>query len=139
MPDEKVVDASVLGAAFFEESRTGEARAFLLGDHHLIAPDLLGIEIASICAKKVWRGLAKPDVGSEALKRLPGLVRLVRLSQAEISRAYELAQQYRFSAYDASYLSLAERRHAVLVTADDKLVRRAAEFKLGALVRSLSG
>ena len=137
MPDEVIVDASVLGAAFFEEERTRDARAFMLSEHHFVAPDLLAIEIASICAKKVWRGLATSDVGAEALARLPKLVRLLRLTDPQLSRAYDLAQRYRFSAYDATYLSIAEARRATLVTIDDRLVRKAQQFDLDRHVRSL--
>ncbi|MFN9252222.1 MAG: type II toxin-antitoxin system VapC family toxin [Brevundimonas sp.] len=135
MPDEVIVDASVLGAAFFEEERTRDARAFMLSEHHFVAPDLASIEIASICAKKVGRGLATSDVGTDALAKLPTLVRLVRLTEAQLSRAYEFAHRFRFSACDATYLSIAEARRATLVTIDERLVRRALQVDLGRHIR----
>lgn len=138
MADEWVVDASVLGAAFFEEKGSQRARQFLLEHQCLVAPDLLALEIASLSAKKVWRGLATSDVGTEALKQLPGLLQLLRPGQAEIQQAYDLAAKHHISAYDAIYMTLALARQAKLVTLDDKLVEKAREAGLGDWVRPIS-
>jgi predicted nucleic acid-binding protein len=44
--------------------------------------------------------------------------------------ALELALRHRISAYDASYLALAERTEAVLVTADRRLAALATRSEL---------
>lgn len=138
MPAEWVIDASVLGAVFFKEPGTGAAAAFLRSDAVLLAPDLLCLEIASIAAKKVWRGEATESAAGEAVKNatqiVPELVANAELSQ----RAFELAARHRFSAYDAAYLALAESREVRLATLDAKLVRRAEEEGFGDLVRLIA-
>ena len=47
----KVVDASALAALLFDEPEAG-AIADRLEDANLVAPALLGFEIASVCLKK---------------------------------------------------------------------------------------
>ncbi|HEV7227360.1 type II toxin-antitoxin system VapC family toxin [Brevundimonas sp.] len=137
MPGERIVDASLLGAALFEETKSDVARRFLAGDHELLAPSLLTLEIASLAAKKVWRGEADVEIGAravdEALTLVPETIDIEPLA----ARAFELAARHRFSAYDASYLALAERRACVVVTLDEKLVRRAADVGLGHLVEEV--
>ena len=59
MPAERVVDASVMAAAFFEEALSDEARRFVLAMPRLIAPDHLHIEIASVAAIDVARVRAR--------------------------------------------------------------------------------
>lgn len=138
MPGEWVVDASVLGAVFFKEPGAAAAVSFLNSDAVLLAPDLLCLEIASIAAKKVWRGEATEEAAAEAVNKattlIPELVANADLSQ----RAYELAARHRFSAYDAAYLALAEARQAQFATLDAKLVRRADEEGFGGLVRLIA-
>lgn len=137
MPDEWVVDASVMGAAFFEEAATETARAFLVDNSSLIAPQLLALEVANIAAKKVWRGLTQSETGARAVREISRLVELVDPPGGLASRAYDLAQKHRFSAYDAAYLALAEKRKAVVATLDKKLADRAVAEGYGSLVRYL--
>ena len=105
---EEVVDASVIGAAFFNEAASASARAWLISAPRLIAPDLVYAEIASIAAKKVWRGEASTEAGARAI-----------------------------DAIDATYLALAERRETRLVTLDRKLADRARQAGVDHLLREL--
>jgi len=50
----KVVDASALAALLFGEPE-GETVAGRLGDAHLVAPALLGFELANVCLIKTRR------------------------------------------------------------------------------------
>lgn len=138
MRAEWVIDASVIGAAFFEEDGTAVARAFLTQDDHFVAPDLLTIELASIAAKKVWRGLTTVAVGEKALADLSELVTETTCVAFVAHRAFLLAAQHRFSAYDASYLALAETRQIKVATLDGKLVRRAEQAGFAHLVHALA-
>ncbi len=126
MRGERVVDASVMAAAFFLEEFTPEARRFLLDTPFLVAPDLLHAEIASVAAKKVWRGEVTEIVGARACAELPGLVATIP-SATLAARAFTLAARHRFSAYDGLYLALAESREAPVFTFDATFVRRATE------------
>jgi predicted nucleic acid-binding protein len=133
MRGERVVDASVVAAAFFQESFTSEARRFLLATPLLVAPDLLHAEIASVAAKKVWRGEATEIVGARACNELAGIVSTIP-SASLASRAFAMAARHRFSAYDGLYLALAETRDAPLFTFDTAFARRAIEAGFGRLV-----
>lgn len=93
-----VLDASVLAAAFFNEDRSSEARAYLKRSPRLIAPDLLRLEIASIAAKKVWKGEASLEAGSRAVSAIDEFVITTHGSDALIERVFVLAATHRFSA-----------------------------------------
>lgn len=129
-----VLDASVLAAAFFTEDGSPAARAYLKRGPRLLAPDLLRLEIASIAAKKVWKGEASLEAGSRAVSAIDEFVITTRSSEAVMQRIFDLAATHRFSAYDAAYLALAELEHAPVVTFDQKLITRVREIGLGRLV-----
>lgn len=129
-----VLDASVLAAAFFTEDGSPEARAYLKRGPRLVAPDLLRLEIASIAAKKVWKGEASLEVGSRAVSAIDEFVVATRGSDPLMERIFVLAATHRFSAYDSAYLALAEAEQAPVVTFDEKLIARAREAGLGTLV-----
>lgn len=134
MPTEQVVDASLLGAALYNEVDSLAARRFLAAGARLLAPDLLFAEIASLSAKKVWRGEAPIEAGPRALDVLRDFVDEFVPSETLASRAFDLAAKHRFSAYDGLYLALAEARRTRLVTLDEKLIERATASDLGDLV-----
>lgn len=128
MPGEVwVVDASVLGSAFFEENETAAARSFITRETDLVAPALLALEVASIAAKKVWKGLATTEVSDRAVSEVRKLVSLADLTDAIVATAFRLARDHRYSVYDATYLALAMRDDAVVITLDTKFVARASE------------
>ena len=109
MRGERVVDASVIAAALFPEEHTTEARRFLLGTLHA--------EIASVAAKKVWRGETTEEIGTRACAELGALVETTPSAVLSV-RAFDLAARHRFSAYDGLYLALAERRGVPVYTLD---------------------
>lgn len=134
MHDEAVIDASVLAAAIFEEKDSLAARTCLSDLHLRIAPELLAFEMASIAAKKVWKGLATPEVGARAVETVPTLVDFVGSSVSLAPQAFALAQAHRFSAYDATYLALAERHGLTVITLDKRLANQARQEGLSALI-----
>ncbi len=118
----KVVDASALGALLFGEPE-GPAVADRLRDAELIAPHLLGFEIANICLKKIRRHPAQRDALLEAFgmaDRMP-----IAAVEVEHADALRLAEQTGLSAYDASYLWLSRQHGAELVTLDQRLAAAA--------------
>lgn len=115
----KVVDASALSALLFGEPE-GRAVAERLRDADLIAPPLLGFEIASICLKKIRRYPSQREVILEAFdmaRRMP-----IAIVEIEHGGTLRLAEQTGLSAYDASYLWLSQRHDGELVTLDKRLV-----------------
>ena len=137
MPGELVVDASVAAKIYFDEGDADVAAAALVSADALIAPDLIFIEMASVSAKRVRRGMSPAHSALLAVRDLPALFEETPRAADLRVRAYELACEHGFSAYDGVYLALAEIRSATLLTADERLVQRARESGLAHLVRLL--
>jgi predicted nucleic acid-binding protein len=121
MPD-KVVDASVIAALAFLESRAEEARD-LLRNATLFAPEILPYELASVALKKT-RGLrsGRFDVASRLHDALSLGVQLLPIEPLEL---LELALETNLTIYDAAYLQAARGLGCPLVTFDAKLARHA--------------
>lgn len=119
-----VVDANVLAAFLFGEAESEMALA-RLHPYTLHAPALLPFEIANVAMNKLRRGLASPQALAERLEGFD--FSLIRLSATPPAGVFGLAQQYKLSAYDASYLWLAAELRAPLVTFDGKLAAAAAD------------
>ena len=92
-------------------------------------------EIASVAAKKVWRGETTENVGAQACAALAGIVSTTP-SPPLARRAFEFAARHHVSAYDGLYLALAERRHIPLYTFDGDFARKAIEAGYGDLVEA---
>lgn len=119
-----VVDASVLAAFIFGEPE-GELALARMHPYTLHAPALLPFEIANVAMNKLRRGFASSQALSERLEGFD--FGLIELAEAPAAGVFGLAQRYRLSAYDASYLWLAAELRAPLVTFDERLAAAAAE------------
>ncbi len=138
LPGGLVVDASVAAKVYFPEEGSELARRILSSATILLAPDLLFIEIVSVAAKRVRRGLSPVSDALNAVAGVRNLIdRAVPLAEL-IDRAFELAREHGFSAYDAAYLGLAEASGARLFTADMRMVLLARQTSLGDLVLPLA-
>lgn len=124
--DERVViDASV--AVKWVVPEPGSEQAELLLDRGLIAPDLLFAECANILWEKVRRGeltTEEADVAAQTLEQ--GEITLVS-ARGYLALATSIAVELDHTAYDGLYLALAEASELRLVTADDRLIRKATE------------
>lgn len=123
-----VVDAGVAIKWMIVESYTAEARA--LRDHCLrqhipmVAPMLLGYEIASVLRRKARDGEITDAAAKLVLNDILRLVTLVPFDHALTERALDIAAATRQkAAYDAHYLALAEREGADFWTADEPFVK----------------
>lgn len=114
----KVVDASAVGALLFGEP-DGPEIAMRLRESRLVAPALLTFEVASICVKKLRR---YPDL-RDSLKQGLQLFGRLAIEQLEVdtSGVVALTEATELTAYDASYLWLAQKLDAELVTLDRAL------------------
>jgi predicted nucleic acid-binding protein len=126
--DVKVVDASALAAIIFKEPERDKVARRLEGAQ-LVAPTLLGFEIVNACLTKLRRHAELRSSILQAYLLQGGLV----IESAEVDHASVLtmAEQFRLTGYDASYLWLAQRLNAELVTLDRPLGRAAAALGLG--------
>ena len=113
--DAAVVDASALGAILFNEPE-GPAQAQRLGGAALIAPGLLLYEIANVCVTKVRR---HPRLRDGLLAAFALVERFdIEFVDVDHREVVALADRSGLTAYDASYLWLARRLNAALVTLD---------------------
>jgi predicted nucleic acid-binding protein len=116
-----VVDASVLAPALADDGDDGHRARERLRGEELAAPELVDLEVLSTLrraarAKRLdeSRSLqALTDLATIPLRRVPHLPLL--------GRVWELRDN--LSAYDASYVALAEALDTVLVTADGRIER----------------
>jgi predicted nucleic acid-binding protein len=114
----KVVDASAIAALLFGEPEA-EAVAGRLGDSRLVAPALLDFELANVCLIKSRRHPEQRSAFAFAF-RLRGRLAIEDVA-VDHNSTLELALNTGLTAYDASYLWLARRLGAELVTLDHQL------------------
>lgn len=114
----KVVDASALAALLFAEPDAEEVANHIRG-HSLASPALLPFEVGSVCLKKMRR---HPSRKSSLLAAYSLLSRM-EIAETEVngSEVVELAEKKDLTVYDASYLWLAQKLGAELVTLDKTL------------------
>ena len=124
----KVVDASALAAIIFKEPERRQIARRLEGAS-LFAPALLAFEIVNACVTKLRR---HPDLRDFILEAFT-LHGDLAIETAEVDRfgVLALAEQFRLTGYDASYLWLAQQLDAELVTLDRQLGRAATRLRLG--------
>lgn len=124
-----VIDASVaLKWELDDEEYVEQALAlrdeFLsLGSIQLFAPHLYIYELTNGVVSAVNRQRIESMHGAQILRRL--LLAGVSLQAPPVGRTYDIALEYNLSAYDGSYVALAEALTADLWTADRKLYESA--------------
>jgi predicted nucleic acid-binding protein len=112
-----VVDASALAAVLFDEPEAAPVMACV--GKALLAPSLLGYELASICATKLQTHPAEARLTLARYRLFAGLG--IIYSEPDWRSLPVIARQWHLSAYDAAYLQLALARRAPLVTLDARL------------------
>lgn len=114
-----VVDASVLVNVVGDDGADGDRARETVRGQELSAPDLVDVEVVSVLRRR-WLAKtmtarrfaeAMEDLGALPANRYPVL--------PFMQRAYELRANV--SAYDATYVALAELLDCTLVTADRRL------------------
>jgi predicted nucleic acid-binding protein len=121
-----IVDASVAIKWVVTEPHS-ELASGLLGED-LAAPDLWLIEVTNALWARQARGLMTPDEARSGLRELL-LAPMRSLPMAGlVPLAFDLAAALRHPAYDCCYLAAAQVYGCTLITADARLVRRAAKL-----------
>ena len=128
---EIVIDASVLLKAYFRDEQ-GHAEAqelvkiYARGDCSFIAPCLLIYEIINACSIAHRKGSIHLDLASQVMREMTSL----EIQKMDVShlkdRIFEITCQFNLSAYDASYIALAEAQKCPFITGDAKLFRAAS-------------
>lgn len=115
-----VVDASILANALADDGADGaKARNRLTDAAPLAAPDLIDVETVAVLRKRWIADDLTDQRFSDAIEDLEDLD-LTRYPMLPLMRrAFELRANV--TAYDATYVALAERLHCTLLTADQRL------------------
>lgn len=137
-PDALVVDASVAVKWFLPEHGAEPAIALLRGGHRLLAPDLLWIEVASVLWIVARRGAITADEAQRVIADTAAFPVEIIPSAALLTDAMRIATATDRTVYDSLYVALAAREHAVMVTADDRLVNALVNTAWAGSVRRLS-
>ena len=115
-----IVDASV--ALKWVVHEEGSARAALLANHELSAPDLLLTECANALWVKARRGELERKEAKERLEALGSAPIRFRRTTELVRRAFELASDLDHPVYDCLYLAMAIEEITPVVTADRRFV-----------------
>jgi len=119
----KIVDASAIVAVVFREPGWEDV-AGRITDAVLVAPTLLRYEVANVCVTKLRRHV---ELWAE-LNQMFDVFWDMEIDFVDViyPDILELAYRKNLSAYDASYLWLAQRLDAELITLDRRLADAAA-------------
>ena len=127
MPDEVVLDSSLIAAMFFKEDASMRAQD-AASNSDLITLDLAIAEVGNVAWKQVVLCGADKDQTLVAFKKCQSFIseacELVRAEDLTI-RAYNIAVVTRTAFYDSLFLAAAEARQVPLLTLDRKLYEKA--------------
>lgn len=116
-----VVDASVVVSAVADTDEAGRAAVRRLMREQALAPHLIDAEIAHALRSMNRRGEISAAAALRGLRNLAAL-QIMRVDHSLLlERCWEL--RHNLSAYDASYVALAEFTSATLLTGDAHLAR----------------
>jgi len=125
-----VLDCSATMAWFFEDEATNYTQAVLdslAAGESAVVPSLWLLEVTNILLVGERRGRNSVEQAKkfwETLQPLP--IEIEQYSIEECSTSiFDLARAHNLSAYDASYLDLAQRRSLPLATLDKRLMAAA--------------
>ena len=127
MPDNVILDSSVIAALFFFRDASSEKASDAIGEKNLMALDLSRAEVGNVAWKRVVHFHEDPELTFSALQECMGFISeacaLIRTSGL-ISEAYRIAVEDRIAFYDSLFLAATEKENAPLLTMDRKLYEK---------------
>lgn len=119
-----IVDASVILMAFFPDERgQTQAQALIqahaLGTIELRGPTLLSYEVTNAALQAIRRQRITLEIAEDILTAFEDLV--IPFEEVAPHQTLAMAHRYDRSAYDATYLALAEVRKTEFITGDQRL------------------
>jgi predicted nucleic acid-binding protein len=125
VPQQLLLDASALYPAVLEPRRF----APLLADAAIL--DLTVYEVGNAGLIMARRGLLRDyRAFMGALRKLVGLVKIIRVDAADAPGIAALAEETGLTFYDASYVYYARKTGRLLVTDDREIIRKAGDVAL---------
>jgi predicted nucleic acid-binding protein len=116
-----VVDASVVVTALLADSEEGDAAREALRSEAAHAPHLLDVEVTSAVRRWVLAGRLTVEQARSSIRDLVDLAITRHGHESLLDRVLELRDAV--SAYDGTYVALAELLRATVVTGDRRLSR----------------
>lgn len=132
-----VVDASVAMAWCFDDESSSATDAILEGlrEHPAVVPSVWNLEVANVLLVAERKGKLTEAAATHFLDLLQRLPITVEAAVADPQALLAIGRRHRLSAYDASYLLLAERLGAPLATLDRPLAAAAQSVGVPLLIR----
>ncbi len=129
---EIVIDASVLLKAYFRDEQ-GHAEAqelmkfYARGDYSFSAPSLIIYEILNACSVAHRKGRIQLRLANQVMEEMLSL-EIQKMDVTHLKgRIFGISCQFNQSAYDASYIALAEAQKCPFITGDARLFRTASK------------
>ncbi|MEM2849290.1 MAG: type II toxin-antitoxin system VapC family toxin [Candidatus Bathyarchaeia archaeon] len=140
-----VIDASVI-AKWIIPGEPWEEQAKLLrnmvvsGDVEAYVPTLLLYEVTSVILRAFFRGVLKLSDGIEALKALRYIGFSIKAIEWEdLVEILNIATAAKLTVYDSTYIYLAKKLNAQLVTADRQMKKSCENITRATLLEELNG
>ncbi len=114
-----VIDTNILAYLMIEGDRTSAAQELHARDSDWHSEGFVLVEFSNILATYVRMKAMAPEVGTRLLAQAPTLV--PGLTNVLHAQVLETAMQFKISAYDACFITLARQVRLKLVTEDAKL------------------
>ena len=115
----QVVDASVVVDAFVPSGLRGQTAAAMLRADTCVAPELIDVEVLHVLRGLVRRDDVSEPEARQLVRSLDSLAIIRRPHLPFLPRIWELRDN--LTAYDATYVALAEGLGCRLVTADARI------------------
>jgi predicted nucleic acid-binding protein len=126
--NKRILDSSVVLKWYLPDeklsfSALGLLDQYVSGELEILAPSLLEYEVINGLMIAQKRGRIKETIILEAVEGFINLGIIYHSLTPLYAKTLQFAQKYGISFYDASYLGLAYREKAFLITADNRLLK----------------
>ena len=126
MIDSSAVAKWVLSGEPYSENAVKVKSDQVSGIVQLCAPSFMVLEVANAVWRAIKLGRITQETAQRAVKRLGDLhINLYDLNWSEASDILAIASKLDLAIYDTAYLFLSEKMDIKLVTADDKMYKKA--------------
>jgi predicted nucleic acid-binding protein len=119
-----ILDTSVLYDSLVDAPLSEQARALMQSDERLRAPDLVLVEIAGAITRAVRRGELTEPTAIQMHVKARRIVPETDPTEGFVERAFSLSLELKHPVSDCIFLAQAEAQADVLVTADQRLLRK---------------